>query len=472
MSVNFEKENKMGTMPEGRLLLSMGVPLMVSNLVQALYNIVDSMFVSRLTTDEVVYDTAGNTVSAGTDAISALGLAFPIQIIIFAIGMGTSIGVTSLLSRSLGEGKKDKANSAAMHGIILMALSYIVCLIIGIFLAPMLISGQGATGRTLEYGTTYLRIVSCLSIAVYMEILFERLLQSTGRSSLSMIPQMTGAVINMIMDPILIYGLLGVPKLGVAGAAFATVFGQAVATVLGIILNLKKNPEIHLSFKGFKPDPHIIKGIYAVGAPSIALQAVGSVMNYAMNSILIDLNETAVAVFTIYYKVQSFFFMPVFGLNNAVIPIVAYNFGAQKKKRMKKSIRVALLYSFILLFMGFLAFELIPEKLIGIFNTGDAVLVSLGVPALRIIGVHFLLAWFCIIMIGVFQAVGNGIYSMLCSLLRQLGALIPSAFILASLFGLPAVWWSFPIAEGVSLLVTLLFYRKIEKNVFSKLPDE
>ena len=472
MSQAMEKENKMGTMPEGKLLLSMGVPLMISNLVQALYNIVDSVFVSRLTTDEIVYDSAGNTVSAGTDAISALGLAFPIQIIIIAIGMGTSIGVTSLLSRSLGEGRRDKANSAAMHGVVLMALSYLICLAIGVFFAPMLISGQGATGRTYEYGATYLRIVSCLSIAVYMEILFERLLQSTGRSSLSMIPQMTGAVINMIMDPILIYGLLGAPKLGVAGAAYATVFGQTVATAIGLFLNVKKNPEIHLSFKGFKLDKQIVKSIYTVGAPSIALQAVGSVMNYAMNSILIDLNETAIAVFTIYYKVQSFFFMPVFGLNAAVIPIVAYNYGAKKKKRMKKSIKVALLYSFILLLFGFLAFELIPSRLIMLFDTGDSVLLDLGVPALRIIGVHFLLAWFCIIMIGVFQAVGNGVYSMLCSLLRQLGALIPSAFILATLFGLPAVWWSFPIAEGVSLLVTLMFYRKIEKNVLSKLPDE
>ena len=472
MSHNIAKENKMGTMPEGRLVISMGVPLMLSNLVQALYNIVDSIFVSRLTTDELVLDAMGNPVSAGTDAISALGLAFPIQIIIFAIGMGTSVGVTSLVSRSLGEGNRSKANNTAMHGIILMALSYLICLFMGIFLAPMLIEGQGAEGRTLLYGSTYLRIVCCLSIAVYMEIMFERLLQSTGRSALSMIPQITGAVINMIMDPILIYGLLGAPKLGVAGAAYATVFGQSVATVLGIFLNRKLNHDLHISFREFKFDPHIVKGIYAVGAPSIALQAVGSVMNYAMNSILIDLNAAAVAVFTIYYKLQSFFFLPVFGLNNAVIPIVAYNFGAKKKSRMMKSIKWALLYSFLLLFVGFLAFELIPATLIRIFDTGDASLIELGVPALRIIGCHFLLAWFCIIMIGVFQAVGNGVYSMLCSIFRQLGALIPAAFILATLFGLPAVWWSFPIAEGVSLLMTLLFYRKIDKKVLSQLPDD
>ncbi|MCR5655340.1 MAG: MATE family efflux transporter [Lachnospiraceae bacterium] len=461
----------MGTMPIPKLLLSMAVPLMISNLVQALYNIVDSIFVSRITTDEVILDAEGNLISAGTDAISALGLSFPIQIIIIALGMGTSVGVSSLLSRSLGEGNREKANSTAMHGVVLMALSYIICLMIGVFFADDLIAGQGATGRTLEYGTTYLRIVCCLSIAVYMEIMFERLLQSTGRSALAMIPQITGALINVCMDPVLIFGLFGAPKLGVAGAAYATVFGQSVATILGIVLNVKKNPDIHLDFRKFRFEEDVIKDIYVVGAPAIALQAVGSVMNYGMNSILLGLNQAAVAVFTVYYKLQSFFFMPMFGLNNALVPIVAYNYGAKKKSRMNAAHKLSLVYGFCILLLAFLAFEFCPKFLLNIFDTGDASLVSIGVPALRVIGVHFLIAWYCILTGGVFQALGNGVYSMFCSLSRQLVVLLPAAYLLARFGGLDAVWWSFPIAEVASLAITLYFYARIHKNVIAKLPD-
>ena len=465
------KENKMGTMPVNRLMLSMAVPLMLSNLVQALYNIVDSIFVSRITTDEIVLDAAGQPVSAGTDAISALGLAFPVQIIIIAICMGTSIGVGSLLSRSLGEGNRKKVNNVALHGIVLMLISYVFSLLMGVFFSRALIAGQGATGRTLEYGSTYLRIICCLCIGVYMEITFERLLQSTGRTLLAMIPQLTGALTNVIMDPILIFGLLGAPKLGVAGAAYATVFGQIIATVLGIILNVKYNPDLNLNPSGFHFDTGLVKDIYVVGGPAIALQAVGSVMNYGMNYILMGLDQAAVAVFTIYYKLQSFFFMPIFGLNNSVIAIVAYNFGAKNRTRMKEAHRVALKYGFCILFLGFLAFELVPDRLISIFNTGDASLVTIGMPALRVIGLTYLLAWYCIITGGVFQAVGNGVYSMIVSLSRQLLALLPAAWLFARIGGLRLVWWSFPVAEVVSLIITVYFYRRIDRDVISKVPE-
>ncbi|MCR5215919.1 MAG: MATE family efflux transporter [Lachnospiraceae bacterium] len=464
-------ENKMGTMPVNRLLVSMAVPLMISNLVQALYNIVDSIFVSRITSEEVVLDAAGNVVSAGTDAIGALGLAFPIQLVIIALAMGTSVGVGSLLSRSLGEGNQKRANSSAMHGIVLMILSYGISLFIGVFLAKACIAGQGATGRTLAYGTTYLRIVCCLSLAVFMEIMFERLLQSTGRSVLAMVAQMVGAIINVIMDPILIFGLFGAPKLGVAGAAYATVFGQIVATILGIYFNVKKNPDIQLHFKEFSWDWNVVKNIYVVGAPAIILQGAGSVMNFGMNAILNSLHATAVAVFTVYYKLQSFFFMPMFGLNNALIPIVAYNYGAKKKHRLKQAHRLAMIYSFGLAMIGFGAFELIPDVLIRIFDTGDASLLSIGVPALRIIGIHYLAAWYCIITGGVFQGVGNGIYSMINSLSRQLVVLLPAAFILSKLGGLDAVWWSFPIAEVASMSLTVYFYTRINRNILGALPD-
>ena len=466
------RENKMGVMDVNKLLLSMAGPMMVSQLVQALYNVVDSVYVSRITTNEKIYDASGNLISAGTDAISALGLAFPFQILIIALAMGTAVGMNSLVSRSLGAGKQEKADKAAMQGVTLMALSFIISLCIGIFFARPAIALQGATGRKLEYGVTYLRIVSCLSIALYMEVVFERMLQATGRTKLSMIPQVTGAIINVIMDPILIYGFLGMPKFGVAGAAYATVFGQSVATFLGIMLNLKYNPDLNLKLKNLKPDLHVIKQIYVVGLPAILMQAVGSVMNFGMNKIILTLNENAVAVFTAYYKLQSFFFMPIFGLGNAQLPIIAYNFGAGKKKRLLDTFKYSLFYGFLLLFVGFLAFELIPGTLLKLFDTGDGTLITYGVPAIRIIGTHFLLAWFCIVTGNLFQALGNGVYSMVVSFARQIVVLIPAAYILGKIGGINLMWWCFPIAEGMSLLCTVIFFLRINKNIISKMPEE
>ncbi|MBO4390220.1 MAG: MATE family efflux transporter [Lachnospiraceae bacterium] len=466
------KENKMGTMPVNKLLISMAIPLMLSNFVQALYNVVDSLFVARITSDEVVYDEAGEIISAGTDALNAIGLAFPVQIIIIALGIGTGVGVGSVLSRSLGEKRGDLADSAAMHGIFLMLLSYLISLSIGLFFARAVIAGQGATGRTLEYGATYLRIICCCSLAVYMEMMLERLLQSTGRTHLSMIPQITGAVINVIMDPILIFGIGPFPKMGVAGAALATVFGQTVATALGLFLNLRFNPDIHLSIRKFRISFSMIRNIYVVGLPAIAMQAVGSIMNFGMNSILLSLSNGAVAVFTVYYKLQSFFFMPLFGLNNAVTSIVAFNFGARNKKRMMNAYKLCLVYSFAMIFIGFLLFELTPRLLLTPFDTKDASLFTIGIPALRIIGVHYLFAWFCIVTGGVFQALGNGIYSLITSLMRQLVVLLPAAWILGKIGGLALVWWSFPIAELMSLTVTAICFLRIYRRVISKIPND
>ncbi|MCR5201773.1 MAG: MATE family efflux transporter [Lachnospiraceae bacterium] len=477
VSENVEKkkhkigENIMGTMSMNKLVLSMAVPMMISNLVQALYNVVDSMYVSRITTNEKVYDATGKFVSAGTDAISALGLAFPIQILIIAFAIGTSIGVNAVLSKALGAKNRKLVNAAATNGIFLMVVSYVISLIIGVFFAEMVIAGQGATGRKLEYGVTYLRIVCCMSLALYMEIIFERLLQSTGRSKYSMISQVAGAIINVIMDPILIFGLLGAPKLGVAGAAYATVFGQIVATCIGLYLNVKKNPDLHISFKGFKPDLKVIGMIYTVGFPAIIMQAVGSVMNFGMNKIILSLDDNAVAVFTAYYKIQSFFFMPIFGLSSSMVPIVAFNYGAKKKKRMMKGYKISLLYAFIIISVGLLAFEIIPDKLLMIFNTGDDNLIRMGVPAFRMIGVHFLIAWFCIITGSLFQALGNGVYSMINSLMRQLVVLLPAAYILGKIGGIDMLWWCFPIAEIASGLCTGFFYFRIKKKIIDKIPN-
>ncbi len=466
---NAPAENKMGVMPVNKLLVSMAVPMMISMLVQALYNVVDSIFVSRIHTSEKVYNSAGHLVSAGTDAISALGLAFPVQILIIAFGVGTSVGVNAVLSRALGEKKQKTADSAAIHGLFLVICSYVLFLIIGLVFAGMIIKAQGATGRTFEYGNTYLSIICCCSIAAYMEMMLERLLQSTGRTIYSMITQSVGAIINVICDPILIFGLFGMPKMGVAGAAIATVFGQLVAAILALYFNIKKNPDINLKFRGFKPELKMIGKIYSVGLPAIIMQAVGSVMNFGMNSIIIDLNTSAVAVFTVYYKLQSFFFMPLFGMSNAMIPIVAYNFGARKRKRMMKTYKLSLLYAFCLIAVGFILFEAIPDRLLLLFDTGDASLLAIGVPALRKIGVHYLLAWFAIVTGSLFQALGNGVYSLVVSVSRQLVVLLPAAYLLGKAGGIDMIWWAFPIAELMSMLVTMLFYIHSKKNIIDKI---
>lgn len=464
-------ENKMGVMPENKLLVSMALPMIISMIVQALYNVVDSIFVARIITDEVVLDAAGNAISAGSDAISALGLSFPVQMLLIAIAGGTGVGVNAIVSKSLGEKNQKQADKVASLGVFLMLCSYVVFLLVGLFLAPTIMKAQGATGRVLEYGVSYLSIICICSLGMFMQMMFERLLQSTGRTFYSMITQLTGAVINIILDPIMIFGFFGMPKMGVAGAAYATVIGQIVAGVLAIILNAKKNPDIHVSFKGMIPDKALIKRIYAIGVPSIIMQAIGSVMTFSFNKILNGINTEAVPVFTVYYKLQSIFFMPVIGLSNAMIPIIAYNFGAAKKDRMLKTRKLSYIYAFIFMVVGFLLFQIIPDKLLLMFDTGTESLITLGVPALRIIGCHYLIAWFCIISSSMFQALGTAVYSMIISIARQLVVLIPAAYILGKIGGLDLIWWSFVVAEFMSLLMCVIFLKRTNKNIIMNIEN-
>lgn len=462
-----KKENKMGIMPINKLLVSMATPMIISMLVQAFYNIVDSVFVSRIN------DSAGNVdaVNSGTAALNAVGMAFPVQTLLIAFGTGTCVGVNALLSKALGEKDNDTVQKTATNGIFLSVCNFIIFFLVGLFLSETVIKMQGGSGLTLAYGKQYLSIVCMGSIGIYMQFIHERLLQSTGRTLCTMFTQLTGAVINIVLDPILIFGLLGFPELKVAGAAIATITGQIIAAIVAIIMNKKMNADVHVDFKGFKPDFEIIKKIYAVGIPSIIMQSIGSIMTSTMNKILTGLNPASVAVFTVYFKLQSIFFMPVFGLNNGMVPILAFNYGAQKRSRMIKVIKLTMMYAFFFLFIGFILFEFVPNKLLLIFDTGDPSLLILGVPALRIIGYHYLAAWFCIIGGTVFQSLGNGIYSLIVSVARQLVVLIPVAYILAKIGGLDLIWWSFPIAEVMSLCVTTFFLIRIYKQIISKVPD-
>ena len=450
------QENKMGTMSEGRLLLNMSLPMMLSMLVQAMYNVVDSIFVSRI----------------GENALTAVSLAFPLQTLLIALGAGTGVGVNSLLSKALGEKDYEKANKAAMNGIFLFFISYLVSAFIGIVGVRPFYASQikDAPIEIMDMGIEYLTIVMVASFGLYAQFIFERLLQATGRTFFTMVSQMTGAIINIILDPILIFGYFGLPKMGVAGAAVATIAGQIVGGIIGFIYNIKKNDDITLSFKGFRPDGHIIGTIYKVGFPSIIMQSIGSIMTYGMNLILVGLSATAAAVFGVYFKLQSFFFMPVFGLNNGIIPIVAYNYGAQKKHRMLRTIKWGMLIAFCFLLVGFVVFETIPGKLLLLFDASENML-GIGIPALRIIAVHFLIAWFCIVAGSVFQAVGNGMYSLYVSVARQLVVLLPAAYILAKIGGLDLIWWSFPIAELMSCMISTICLTLTYKKVIRPMPD-
>ena len=430
-------ENKMGTMPIAKLLFNMSLPMMISMLVQALYNIVDSIFVAKLS----------------ENALTAVSLAFPLQTLLIAVATGTGVGMNALLSKSLGEHNYKKANKIASNAAFLYVCSYIVFLILGFTIVKPFYKSQmgNADMQIMEYGIDYL-------------------LTSTGRTIFSMTSQLCGAVTNIILDPVMIFGLLGCPRMGVTGAAVATVIGQCVAAIVAGTCNHKFNHEIKLDFHRFRPDARIIGTIYAIGVPSIIMQSIGSVMTYCMNRILIGFSSTATAVFGVYFKLQSFFFMPLFGLNNGITPIIAYNYGAQNRKRMLKTIKLSLITAFFLTFIGFLCFEGIPQILLGMFNASDDML-RIGVPALRIIGIHYLIAWFCIVCGTVFQALGKAVFSMLVSIMRQLVVLIPAAFILSKLGGLHAVWWAFPIAELISLTVSLIFFIRINKTIISKIPD-
>ena len=450
------KENKMGTMDITRLLFSISVPMIISMLVQALYNIVDSVFVANFDNN------------AGT---AALTIAFPIQNLMIALAAGLCVGMNALLSRSLGQKNFERANKIAGQGIFLTLCGYLIFLAIGLFAVPMYVRGQAGENELIyKYGVEYLSLICVGSLGVFVQITMERLLQATGKSFYSMMTQASGAIINIILDPIMIFGLLGFPKMGVFGAAVATVIGQWVAATLGIIFNLRLNKEIAFSFKNILPNPRFIKEILIIGVPSVLMQAIGSVMTFCMNNILLgfDNGVSAMNIFGIYFKLHSFVFMPVFGLNNGMIPIVAYNYGAGRKDRVMSVIKIAGISAVSYMLLGLLVFQTIPEVLLGFFNA-SADMLKIGRDALRIISLSFIFAGFAIITISVCQALGKSIYGLFTSIGRQLVVLIPTAYLLSLTGNLFAVWWAFPIAELMSLILSIIFMMRVMKNTLSKI---
>lgn len=449
-----DRENKMGVMPVNKLLLNMSLPMMVSMLVQALYNVVDSIFVSMIS----------------ENALTAVSLAFPVQILMIAVGTGTGVGINALLSRSLGEKDYGRAQKTAVNGVFLAVLSFLVFLLAGIFAVPAFLRSQTDVSGILNYGIQYLTIGCCASFGLFGALTFERILQSTGRTFYTMLTQGLGAIVNIILDPILIFGLLGLPKMGVAGAAVATVIGQICDMLLALFFCRRKNPEVPLHFRGFRPDGEIIRTIYWVGVPTIIMQAIGSLMVYGVNRILIGFSTTAAAVFGVYFKLQSFVFMPVFGLNNGMVPIIAFNYGARQPHRIKQAFRYGVCYALIIMAAGLLAFQLIPGRLLGLFNA-SADMLSIGEMALRIISISFLPAAFAIVCGSVFQALGNAIFSMIVSIARQLVVLLPAAYLLSLSGKLNLVWWAFPIAEVASLTLSVVFLRWVYRHRIAPLDN-
>lgn len=443
-------ENIMGTKPINSLLVGMAVPIMLSMLVQAFYNIVDSIFVSMVS----------------ENALTSVSLVFPIQNLMIAVGVGTGVGINALLSRRLGEKNYDSANLVAENGVFVTFISWIVFAIFGLTCSGFFMSSFTQNPEIAKMGSEYMIICTVFSLGVFMQITMERILQVTGKTIYQMCSQMTGAVINIVLDPILIFGLFGMPKMGVAGAAWATVIGQWIGMIVAILINHFKNHEVRLHLRGFRPDGISIRGIYQVGLPSIIMQSIGSVMVFGMNKILINFTETAVSVFGVYFKLQSFVFMPVFGITNAMVPIIGYNYGARKKTRIQQAIKTSMIGVSAIMILGTLVFLTVPGALLSMFNASESML-SIGQPALRIISFSFCLAGVSIVCSSVFQALGSGVLSLLMSIVRQLVFLLPSAFLLAHFFGLDAVWFSFLIAELVSMSMALLFLKHVNRTHLS-----
>lgn len=442
------QENKMGTMPVNKLLISMSLPMIISMLVQAMYNIVDSVFVAQIS----------------ENALTAVSLAFPLQNLMIAFAGGTAVGVNALLSRSLGEKNQDHVNQTAVNSVFIFLVTAVIFMIAGLTLSNLFFNIQTTNTEIVNAGTQYSMIVVGCSIGLFCQFLFERLLQATGRTLFTMVTQGLGAIINIILDPIFIFGLCGFPKMGVAGAALATITGQIIACLLALFFNLKFNHDIHFKFKRFRPNAHIVKQIYSVGIPSIIMQSIGSVMTFGMNTILITFSTTATAVFGVYFKLQSFVFMPVFGLNNGMIPIIAYNLGAKQKKRMFDTIKLAMIYATGMMIIGVIFFETIPQTLLGFFNASEA-MIKIGTPALRIIAIHFIFAGFSIVCSATFQAVGKGTYSLLTSLIRQLLVLLPCAYVLSLTGNLDLIWLCFPIAEIFSAVTSFILMKRTRRHL-------
>ena len=443
--------NKMGTMPLGKLLFNMALPMIIAMIVQALYNVVDSIYVSQIS----------------PSAVTALSLAFPIQNIQIGFATGIGVGVNSLLSKSLGENNQDTANRAAGNGVFLVGVVTVLFALFGIFGARPYFAVQSEVAETVEGGAIYTAICCCGALGIFVEVLGERLLQSSGRTVYTLLTQGTGAVVNILLDPVFIFGVewLGIPAMGIAGAAVATVIGQWIAAILAVIFNLTRNPEVQFGWKYCKPSAAAIRPILMVGVPSIVMVAIGSVMNFSMNQILqgLDPTETATGVFGIYFKLQSFFFMPLFGINNATISIAAYNYGARNPKRITGTLLRSAVTAMCVMLLGLAAFQLLPDVLLGIFNP-TAEFLRIGRSALRIISLAFPMAAIGIALSASFQALGDGIYSTITSLCRQMLVLLPAAWLLSMTGEVTLVWWAFPIAEVVSVAVTLFFYCRIYRR--------
>lgn len=441
------QENKMGVMPVGKLLVNMALPMIISMLVQAFYNIVDSVYVSQVS----------------ESAVTALSLAFPVQNMQIGFAVGVGVGVNALLSQSLGRKDQESVNWAAGQGVFLALVATALFMLFGFFGVRPYYTMQSTVAETVEGGIAYTSICCIFTVGIFIQVLCERLLQSTGRAMQTMILQGTGAIINIILDPVFIHGWWGMPRMGVAGAAVATVIGQCTGAVLGIYLNLRHNPEVQLHVKFMKPNWKVIAPILEVGIPSVVMNGIGSVMNFGMNQILQGFNEVATGVFGIYYKLQSLFFMPLFGINNATISILAYNYGARKPKRIVHTLNLATAVAVCIMLVGLAVFQLFPQALLGIFNPTEEFL-AIGVKALRILCLPFPVAAICISLGASFQALGKGSYSTIVSLCRQLIVLLPAAYLLSLTGSVDNVWWSFPIAEVMSALVTGLLFAKLYRQ--------
>lgn len=448
MQENKMRENKMGVMPVNKLLLTMSIPMIISMLVQALYNIVDSIWVSYI----------------NQDALTAVGLAFPLQNLMMSVAIGTGVGINALLSKSLGEKNQKLVNKTAANGIFIELMSACLCMVLSLFVTEIFFTVQTDIPQIVQYGHEYLFVVMFCCIPVFGQITFERLLLSTGKTVYSMITQAFGALINIVLDPILIFGIGPFPEMGIRGAAIATVFAQFCAMSLAIFFNLRVNKDIQFhTMRGFRPDKHIISRIYGVGLPSIVMTSIGSIMNFGLNKILLSFSDTAVAAFNVYFKLQSFVFMPVFGLNNGMVPIVAYNYGARKPERLLKTMRLSITYAVCIMAFGVIMMQTMPVTLLNMFNPTQE-LIDIGVPMLRIISIHFLLAGFCIVCGSVFQALEHSIFSMMISLCRQLFVLLPTAYLLSLTGTLNNVWFAFLIAETCSLIMTVLVLIKVYRD--------
>ncbi len=455
ISSDSRSASRMGTAPMGPLLFSLAIPMMVSMLFQALYNVVDSIFVSYI----------------NEAALSAVSMAFPIQNLMIAFAVGTGVGVNAYLSKSLGEGNHKEANRAAANGLLLSLITFVVFLLFGLFGVTAFMHSQTTDTAIRQYGVDYLSVCCIFSLGCMVQCMVEKILSATGRSNYAMITQLVGALTNIVLDPILIFGLFGFPRMEAAGAAAATVAGQFLGAATGLYLNLRHNQDVHFALGNFRPHGRTVLRIYQVGIPSIAMTSVGSVMTFCMNRILIGFSSTAVAVFGVYFKMQSFIVMPLFGLNNGMVPIIAYNYGARKPQRITQVIRMAAVSAVCIMLVGFAAAQLFPGALLSIFNAGPDML-ALGEVALRIISFHFVAAGFDIVASAVFQAMGQGLMALLVSLVRQLFVLVPAAWLLSLSGNVNLIWWAFPLAELTALVMCGFFLWRCYRTILKPMVAE